>query len=454
MNHQKQIARILSVCTALLLWQGISSWIDSPEMIPSVVGLFTAVAELFIQSSFYTAVAATVLKGCIGICAAIILALPIGFLCGKNSFWRHYFTPLLSTLRSTPVVAFILLIILWFPPEFVAPVIALMTMFPVLCENIIQGVQSIDPEYEKLAGVYKIRFRVRIQHIYYPALRPFVESGAITAFGFGWKAIIMGEVLSKPFSGIGVEMKLAQTFIDVPVLVAWTLIAIVVSFGLTELLRKGLGLHYKRKSILHGLSRNFETPTSDQDIVFHNVTKQFETQPILNNISGKILSGSIGVVTGASGQGKSTLLDIIAGYVYPDKGNVSGNTAIRIGYMFQTPLLLPWLTIGENILLTAPHSTTPDSIQDILKRLEIDTLLNRLPHQLSGGEQRRVSLARALASKPDLLLIDEPFSGMDKERSETIAQIISEWNNRHGTTLIVALHEPSVLFRPNLTIAL
>lgn len=453
MNHKKQIARILSVCTALLLWQGISSWINYPELIPSVGGLFVAVSGLFVKSSFYTAIGATVLKGCFGIIAAFILALPIGFLCGKNSFWRHYFTPLLSALRSTPVVAFILLIILWFPAELVAPVIALMTMFPVLCENIIRGVQSIDSDYEKLAAVYKINFAIKVKHIYYPALRPFIESGAVTAFGFGWKAIIMGEVLSQPFSGIGVAMKNAQIFINVPELIAWTLIAIIVSFILTELLRHGIRIHYTRKKIVRGLNRESAIPTPHQNIVVHNITKQFEGEPILNHIEGTIPAGGTGIITGASGQGKSTLLDIIAGTTQPDTGLVSGCNA-RIGFMFQSALLLPWLTIEENILLTAPHSTTADSLREILQTLEIDTLIHRFPHQISGGEQRRASLARALASQPDLLLIDEPFSGMDKERADTIADTILEWSKQHGTTLIIALHEPSLHFSPDLEISL
>ena len=84
--------------------------------------------HLFSLPTFYISLGATLLRGLAGVAIAFALALPIGFLCGKKSFWFHYFNPLLSTLRSTPVIAFILLIILWLPTEAVAPAIALMTM--------------------------------------------------------------------------------------------------------------------------------------------------------------------------------------------------------------------------------------------------------------------------------------------------------------------------------------
>ena len=452
MKHNELIAWILSTVTALILWQAVSAWINYPQLIPSVGGLFLSVVHLFSQSTFYISLGATLVRGLAGVLIAFILALPIGFLCGKNNFWFHYFNPLLSTLRSTPVVAFILLIILWLPTEAVAPVIALMTMFPVLCENIIKGVQSINTDYEKLAFVYQINFRTKVKHIYWPSLRPFIESGSVTAFGFGWKAIIMGEVLSKPFAGIGVEMRTAQMFINVPDLIAWTFVAIVVSFLLTETLRKVLKSN-QPSIITHGQAHVFCNQNNSNPLIIKEITKQYDNKTLFEKMSHEISPGSICLVTGTSGKGKTTLLNILYGITKSEKGSIEG-ADVKKAYLFQSPTLLPWLTAQENIFLTAPKDTTSLQLTELCKALEIESLSDHYPNQLSGGQSQRVALARALASDPRLLLVDEPFTGLDKELAVKVAGLLVSWVKTHNATMIIAMHEPSPWIPFDIEIAL
>jgi ABC-type nitrate/sulfonate/bicarbonate transport system ATPase subunit/ABC-type nitrate/sulfonate/bicarbonate transport system permease component len=452
MKHKRTTAWILSAATALILWQAVAAWIDYPQLIPSVSGLLVSVLHLFSLPSFYISLGATLLRGLAGVIVAFLLALPIGFLCGKKNFWFHYFNPLLSTLRSTPVVAFILLIILWLPTEAVAPAIALMTMFPVLCENIIKGVQSINTDYEKLAFVYQINFRTKARYIYWPSLKPFVESGCVTAFGFGWKAIIMGEVLSKPFAGIGVEMRTAQMFINVPDLIAWTFIAIVVSFMLTEAIRYLL----KRKlrtTISKGQNHKRVSSQTFASLKINGITKQYDNKILFERISFEIPSGSICLVTGVSGKGKTTLLNIMAGITNSEEGTIEGAN-VKKAYLFQSPTLLPWLTAKENILITAPKDTETSTVTELLNALEISELSDSYPNQLSGGQCQRVALARALASEPQLLLVDEPFTGLDKELVEKVVSLLVAWTKTHHTTMIIAIHETSDLLPVDIEIRL
>ncbi|GAT61789.1 ATP-binding cassette domain-containing protein [Paludibacter jiangxiensis] len=452
MKHKRTTAWILSAATALILWQAVAAWIDYPQLIPSVSGLFLSVLHLFALPSFYISLGATLLRGLAGVIVAFLLALPIGFLCGKKSFWFHYFNPLLSTLRSTPVVAFILLIILWLPTEAVAPTIALMTMFPVLCENIIKGVQSINNDYERLAFVYQINFRTKTRYIYWPSLKPFVESGCVTGFGFGWKAIIMGEVLSKPFAGIGVEMRTAQMFINVPDLIAWTFIAIVVSFLLTEAIRYLL----KRKlqtTISKGQNHKRVSSLTSASLKINDITKRYDNKILFERISYEIPSGSICLVTGVSGKGKTTLLNIMAGITNSEEGSIEG-VNVKKAYLFQTPTLLPWLTAKENILITAPKDTETSTVTELLNALEISELSDSYSNQLSGGQCQRVALARALVSEPQLLLIDEPFTGLDKELTEKVVSLLVAWAKSHHTTMIIAIHEATDLFPHDIEIAL
>jgi ABC-type nitrate/sulfonate/bicarbonate transport system ATPase subunit/ABC-type nitrate/sulfonate/bicarbonate transport system permease component len=451
MKHKRTTAWILSAATALILWQGVSSWINYPQLIPSVGGLFFSVTHLFTQPLFYISLGATLLRGLTGVIAAFVLALPIGFLCGKKLFWLHYFNPLLSTLRSTPVVAFILLIVLWLPTETVAPTIALITMFPVLCENIIKGVQSTNNDYEKLAFVYQLNFCTKIKHIYWPSLRPFIESGSVTAFGLGWKVIIMGEVLSKPFAGIGVEMRTAQMFIDVPDLIAWTVVAIVISFLLTEGLR--YLLKNKRHAVItHGQCRQ-NNYNQNNCVKTDEITKQYGDNILFEKLSKHIPAESICLIKGTSGKGKTTLLNILAGITHSNEGSISGSESKK-AYLFQAPTLLPWLTVTENILLTADTGIRHQDLREILEDLEIEELRDYYPYQLSGGQSQRVAIARAVVSNPQLLLVDEPFTGLDKDLSQKVATFLISWVKTHHVTMIVAMHDASPLIPHDMEIAL
>ncbi len=145
---------------------------------------------------------------------------------------------------------------------------------------------------------------------------------------------------------------------------------------------------------------------------------------ILQDIKLKINNGETIAIVGASGSGKSTLLKLIAGLYKPTKGKITTVRDLRIGLAPQSPTLLPWLDVTHNITLKE-HLGKKQKIN----KLEAQTLLDRFgigdkadarPGELSGGQQSRVALARALAGQPQLLLLDEPFSTLDEITAEAI----------------------------------
>jgi NitT/TauT family transport system permease protein len=143
----------------------------------------------------------------------------------------------LVTIRSTPVISLILLALIWFDVNQVPVFIALLTMFPFICTNVIDGIRNVDENLIEMAQIYNVSQGRIIKDIYLPAISPFIFSGASSAMGFGWRAIIIGEVLSQPQYGIGTFMQNAQTYLLVDKVIAWTVIAIILSYIFENLIR-------------------------------------------------------------------------------------------------------------------------------------------------------------------------------------------------------------------------
>lgn len=178
----------------------------------------------------------------------------------------------------------------------------------------------------------------------------------------------------------------------------------------------------------------------------------------MDHVSVGIESGDFMTVLGKSGGGKTTLLNLIAGIQKPTSGTITiagrdlysmcdrDSSRFRnamIGYVPQRNGLFPHLTVLENVLLpTQLHDLgrEPMEASEMLETLGIGDLSGAFPKELSGGEQRRASIARALINRPDVLLADEPTSDLDRENTVAVMELLSRIN-RSGTTVIVVTHE-------------
>ena len=146
-------------------------------------------------------------------------------------------------------------------------------------------------------------------------------------------------------------------------------------------------------------------------------------QTIIEHINLDLAAGQSLALSGASGSGKTTLLRAIAGLNEPQEGHIDCQ-AKRLAYLYQEPRLLPWLRADENIRLVAPDASD-ERIRQLLADLWLDSKdARKYPHELSGGMQQRIALARALITEPDLLLMDEPFSALDARLRDELQQRI------------------------------
>ena len=179
---------------------------------------------------------------------------------------------------------------------------------------------------------------------------------------------------------------------------------------------------------------------------------------VLKDIDLKISDGDFVVVLGPSGSGKSTLLNIMSGLEKPDKGSIyyddinitkltdSKLTEFRknnIGFIFQQYYLLQNLTVDKNVRMGADLISNKD-YKDIIKAVGLENKLNKYPYELSGGEQQRVSIARALAKKSKVLFLDEPTGALDEKTGRLILDYISKLQQEEKFTIIMITHNENI----------
>ncbi|OFY51013.1 MAG: ABC transporter ATP-binding protein [Bacteroidetes bacterium GWF2_41_31] len=212
---------------------------------------------------------------------------------------------------------------------------------------------------------------------------------------------------------------------------------------------------------------------SDTIISLQSITKTFTSKAqsftALMSVNLDIRSGEFMAIVGKSGSGKSTLLNMITGIDHPSSGTININhtqlstmnesklakwRGENIGIVFQFFQLIPTLTIAENLLLamefvgTVPKGERVKRVRELLTQVGIENHANKMPSALSGGEQQRAAIARALANDPKIIVADEPTGNLDSTTSHAIYDLL-ESLSKSGKTVIVVSHDPNIASRFN-----
>ena len=182
----------------------------------------------------------------------------------------------------------------------------------------------------------------------------------------------------------------------------------------------------------------------------NNISKTYITEigelEVLKNINFSVKKGEIIAIVGPSGSGKSTLLNIISGLIKPTEGNIVVNG--EIGYMFQHDHLFNWRTVWRNILigLEIKNNCTKDDeerLKNLLNKYGLIDFINNYPQELSGGMRQRIALIRTLATKPNILLLDEPFSALDYQTRIDVSNDIYKIIKNEQVSAILVTHDIS-----------
>lgn len=198
-------------------------------------------------------------------------------------------------------------------------------------------------------------------------------------------------------------------------------------------------------------------------IKLENVTKIYTTGEVettaLKDVNLEIKNGEVIVLLGPSGSGKSTMLNVCSGLDNPTSGiitidgeTISSMTAKELtkfrrnnlGFIFQQYNLLQTLSVRENVEVGREVSQDPFTVEEIIEQVGLTSNIDKYPYQLSGGEQQRVSIARAVVKKPKIMFCDEPTGALDEENAKEILGVIQTLNETYGTTVVLITHNPSI----------
>lgn len=199
-------------------------------------------------------------------------------------------------------------------------------------------------------------------------------------------------------------------------------------------------------------------------IEVENLEKKYKQSPVLRGLNFKVEKSDELAIVGSSGSGKSTLLYILGGLEKPDKGRVLiegleisklGDVELshfrntQIGFVFQFHFLLPSMTCLDNMLLPAKIGgidlrEIEDRVRDLASILKVDYCLDKYPFEISGGEQQRINIIRAISLNPTLLLCDEPTGNLDSKNSEIVMNLLRTVAAKIGSTLIMVTHNDKI----------
>jgi ABC-type nitrate/sulfonate/bicarbonate transport system ATPase subunit/ABC-type nitrate/sulfonate/bicarbonate transport system permease component len=484
-KKRKIIIQLIIIIGFLLLWEiGVRQTINT--LIPTPSKCIDALYELISDNILIPDLIASLSRVFVGFSIALIIGTVLGFVLGLIPTFKQAVMGVLELLRPIPPIAWIPIAVsllgignasAWF-------VIFIGAFFPILTNTLlgVSNVEKVHLEAAKVLGASKFR---SFTGVVLPSTLPSIFAGIRVGLGFAWMCVVAAEMFAAR-SGLGYAIQLNRQLFRLDRVVADMIVIAVVGFVMARLISSLEKLcvpwrqdyiakdYYENtsslnkqipnllnKKILKKRDESEISPASWQmisgasvdaeNIQFHYSNNK---ELILDGTNLHIKPREIFCILGLSGCGKSTLLRLLAGLEKGYNGKIQIDGEELNGYrndttmVFQDFSLFPWRKVGKNVQFAIEQrtDTTNNSeieVQQILQLVGLKHKTNDYPHLLSGGQMQRVAFARALASKPRLMLLDEPFSALDIYTRETLQEEISDIFRRSGITVIMVTHDIS-----------
>lgn len=487
MAHRLSTRKIWIILFWIAAWQLASLLIHNDIIFVGPLDVIHSFFALLPTADFWLSLARSFGRISLGFLGAFFCGILAGSLSFRFPVLKEFLEPVILLMKSVPVASFVILALIWIGSANLAVLISFLIVFPILYVNTIEGLKSADRELLEMARVFSLNLPGRIRYLYLPALMPFLSGGCKVALGMSWKSGIAAEVIGIPSHTIGEKLYMAKIYLSTADLFAWTIVIILASalFERTFLaLLQGIPGYLVRiwpvRRCLRSDVRMAENARQPERfrLEIRNLAKSYGDLKLWENLDMTLFSGSVYCLMSPSGSGKTTLFRILLGLERADCGDaglsgipdVSGISVLsspltvsdppsparsvsRITAVFQEDRLCEALTPVDNVIITAGAGWNRARITAELARILPEESLSRPVSTLSGGMKRRVAIARAMLAPGRIILMDEPFTGLDEETRQTVITFIKE--KAPGRLLLIATHQEAdvealdgILLRP------
>lgn len=451
-------ARALGILFWVLVWAFSSFLVDFPLVFPGPFQVVRKLTELLTSGAFWGELLHSILMILAGWGLGVLLGVVSGLLSFRSSFLRGVIDPLFQIIRSVPIVAVIILLLVWIRPRELAIVIVVLAVSPLIYLSTLAGLSNRNQNLLEMARVFRLAKGVTWQVAYLPSLEEQLKPALLHASGYAWKAGISGEIIAQPMGSMGSAMAGAKITLSVDTLFAYVLVIVFLSALFSEIPRLTFA-RLEHRSVARGSEDETQRSDSSNDpirgvwpapekaspavaIRVRGLTHSYGSLKVLEDFHAEFPAGRTSVVTGATGVGKTTLFRLLLGLERLEKGRITliyegtGTVATEVKYSccFQEPRLVNNLSALENLALTNGNQ---ELCLTMLKLAGISQR-NQPVAEFSGGMQQKVAILRAMLSDSEIILLDEPFKALDLASKRRMMDLVHEWGK--GRTLILSTH--------------
>lgn len=228
-NKKSILNKILIFVFWICIWQAVHLIIGRDIYVPSPLSVFICLSELVFLKSFWLSVLYSIYRVVAGILISIVIGAITAVISGISTFVFNLIQPLMTAVKSTPVLSFIIIALIWFSSGNVPVFICFLMCYPVIWTNLVTAIKGVDKKLLEMSKVYKVKKTVVLKKIYIPSVLPYFTAACITCLGLGWKVTVAAEVLSHPKNAIGSNLHSAKAYLDSAELFAWTFVVILLS---------------------------------------------------------------------------------------------------------------------------------------------------------------------------------------------------------------------------------
>ena len=414
----------------LAAWMLVAALVAQPLILPGPGAVALALLRLVCDGGTWTILAGSGARILGGLALAAVCGGVLAGISSRSRAFAHLVAPALSFVKATPVACVVVLLLIWLGSARVSIAAVFLMALPGVYFSLAEGLAQANKPLEQMFRLHGVRgWRLFCAHTWREVL-PCVLSCARAVIGMSWKAGVAAELIGMAAGTVGERIYQAKLLIETADLLAWTVLVVAASWAcervLVWLLRVSGPVAWGAAVRSHGRAGGPAGGGVAAELALA-VGDRAPWAPALDGLALRVPAGGCACVMGASGVGKSTLLALAAGECAP------------CSMVFQDVRLVEDASALDNVLVCADACVDASSATALLRLLVPGVDVHARVAELSGGQRRRVEIARALLCPGDAVILDEPFTGLDAAARDACAEVVLDLLD--GRMLLLATHD-------------